>query len=119
MKGIHKPLKMVFIQFKALKILVFLVIFINTKIFTMKMPSTIVTRGGQITLTKDVREKLGIREGDMIIVNVVGDRIVASKRDPSVFEKHHHFLPDNFPKILKEMRGGSFENRLKRLGIIQ
>ena len=81
------------------------------------MPETIVTRGGQVTLTKDIREKLNIKEGDTIIINTIGETAMISKRDSSVFKKHN-FLPDNFEKSLKELRSFSMEDRLKRLKII-
>ena len=80
------------------------------------MGEVIVTRGGQITLTKDVREKLDIREGDTIVVNTMGDIIIAGKRDTEVFEKHD-FLPENFQKTLKKIKS-SPEERLKRFGIV-
>ena len=81
------------------------------------MTEVIVTRGGQVTLTKDIRAKLDIREGDTVMINTIGETAIISKRDPSVFHKHN-FLPDNFEKTLRELRSFSFEERLKRLGII-
>ena len=81
------------------------------------MLETIVTRGGQVTLAKDVREKLKIKEGDTIMINTIGETAVISKRDPSVLKKHN-FLPDNFEKNLKESQTFSMEDRLKRLKII-
>lgn len=78
---------------------------------------TTVTRGSQITLTKEIREKAGIREGDRVMLNVVGNTIVVAKRDPSVFDRVGRFLPDNFEEILKKMRTDDRE-RLKRLGVI-
>ena len=80
------------------------------------MTEVMVTRGGQITLTKDVREKIGVEEGDVMTVNTSGNIILISKKDPSIFEKHD-FLPPNFEKILKKIRN-SPEERLKRFGII-
>ncbi len=80
--------------------------------------TTVVTRGSQITLTKDIREKAGIREGDRVILNVVGNTVVVAKRDPSVFDNIKGFLPENFDEIMKKMRTDSRE-RLKRLGIIK
>ena len=79
------------------------------------MTEVVVTRGGQITLTRDVREKLHISEGDTIIVNTLGETILASKRNPKIFEKHS-FLPENFETVLKKIRS-SPEERLKRFGI--
>ncbi|TAL45684.1 MAG: AbrB/MazE/SpoVT family DNA-binding domain-containing protein [Chitinophagaceae bacterium] len=80
------------------------------------MPEVMVTRAGQITLTKDVRDKLNVKEGDIIIVNVLGNTIIASKRNPAAFEKRD-FLPDDFGKVLKSIRT-SPQGRFKRLGII-
>ena len=81
------------------------------------MPEVIVTRGGQVTLTKDVRTKLRIQEGDTVIINTIGDTAIISKRDASVFNKHN-FLPENFDKTLSELRSFSPEERMKRLGIL-
>ncbi len=82
------------------------------------MSKTIVTRGNQITLTKEVREKTGIREGDVLIMNLVGDTITVTKRNPKAFE-NRGFLPANFDKVLKDIRKFSWEKRFKRLGIIE
>ncbi len=79
--------------------------------------TAVVTRGSQITLTKEVREKVGIAEGDRIILNVVGNTITVTKRDPSVFRKLKGFLPDNFEETLKKTRTDE-RKRLKELGII-
>lgn len=81
------------------------------------MPEVIVTRGSQITLTKEVREKMKVKEGDIIILNVIGDVLLASKRDPKILRKVSNFLPENFDKILKSIRSNP-EERLRRLGII-
>lgn len=74
------------------------------------------TRGGQITLTKDIREKLDIAEGDTLIVNTIGETALVSKKDIRVFEKHG-FLPENFDKILESIRKFSLSERLRQLGI--
>ncbi len=81
------------------------------------MTEVIVTRGGQITLTRDVREKMRIHEGDLVSIHVLGDIAMVSKRNLAVFEKHD-FLPENFTKTLKEIRTFSWDKRLKKLGII-
>ncbi len=80
------------------------------------MTEVMITRGGQITLTKDVRQKLNVREGDTVLINVLGDSAMVSKRDPNAFNKHN-FLPENFSKTLKRIRTFSMEERLHRLGI--
>ena len=79
---------------------------------------TIVTRGGQITLTKGIREKMKIREGDKVILNIVGDTVMVSKRDPNIFDKFNDFLPERFDKTLAKIRSDERE-RLKKLGIIE
>lgn len=79
--------------------------------------TSVVTRGSQITLTKEVREKVGIAEGDRVIMNVIGNTVVVSKKDPSIFRKLKRFLPDNFEEILDKTRTDDRE-RLKKLGII-
>lgn len=80
------------------------------------MPQVVVTRGCQITLTKDVREKLGIREGDVVTVNTLGDMAIITKRDPSVWRKAGGFLPEDFEEVLAKSRASALE-RLRRLGI--
>jgi AbrB family looped-hinge helix DNA binding protein len=42
----------------------------------MKMPTTKVTRHGQITLPASVRERLGIEEGDLVEIDVEDERAV-------------------------------------------
>ena len=48
------------------------------------MEDTIVTRGNQITLTKGVREKLSIREGDKLVLNIEGGLLMISKKLRSI-----------------------------------
>lgn len=72
-----------------------------------------VTRGSQITLTKDVREKLGIEEGDKLNLNVIGDQVMITRKDPEAFETTG-FLGKDFEASMKEMRKDSTE-RLKEL----
>jgi AbrB family looped-hinge helix DNA binding protein len=42
----------------------------------MNMPTTKVTRHGQITLPASVRERLGIEEGDLVEIDVEDERAV-------------------------------------------
>lgn len=81
------------------------------------MPQVVVTRGSQITLTKDVRDKLGIREGDTVVVNTMGGVAIIAKRDPNVWRQLGGFLPPNFEDTLRRLRSDSAE-RLRRLGIV-
>ena len=82
------------------------------------MSEVVVTRNGQITLTKTIREKLNIREGDVVILNTMDNLIIVAKRDPSIFDKALDYLPDNFPKILSQIRKNA-EERFKKLGITE
>ena len=82
------------------------------------MEETIVTRSSQITLTKEIREKLHIKEGDRLVLNIQGNVLMVSKKDSKVFDKIESFLPDKFEDILKKMRFDARE-RLKRFGITQ
>ena len=79
---------------------------------------TIVTRGSQITLTKGIREKMQIKEGDRVILNIQGGVLIVSKRDSKVFDDFEDFLPERFEKTIKKIRSDEKE-RLKRLGIIE
>lgn len=81
------------------------------------MAEVTVTRNHQVTLTKDVRDKLGIREGDKVIVNVLGDVALITKRDPDTFRDAASFLPEDFESTLSEMRGDTDE-RLRDLGLV-
>ena len=78
----------------------------------------IVTRGSQITLTKTEREKVDIKEGDKVIINVLKDTILISKKNPKIFDTFDSFLPSNFENTLKKLRRGE-RDRLKRMGVIE
>lgn len=82
------------------------------------MPETTVTRGSQITLTKEIRDKLRIKEGDRVVLNVSGDILMVSKKNSKVFDKVGDFLPERFDRILRKIRSDERE-RLKRLGITE
>ena len=80
--------------------------------------STIVTRGNQITLTRNIRENLHIKEGDRLTLNTQGGILMISKRDSKVFDDFKEFLPQRFDSTLKKLRSDERE-RLKRLGIVE
>ena len=79
---------------------------------------TVVTRGNQITLTKEIREKLHIQEGDRLILNIQGGVLMVSKKNSKVFDDFEEFLPERFEIILKKIRFDEKEI-MKRLGIIE
>jgi AbrB family looped-hinge helix DNA binding protein len=80
------------------------------------MAKVTVTRGSQITLTRAVREKLGIKEGDVVTVNTLGGLAVIAKQDPAAWRRAKEFLPERFERTLERIRSDSSE-RLKRLGL--
>lgn len=77
------------------------------------MTEVTVTRGSQITLKKGVREKLGIEEGDTVTVNVNGDQIIITKKDPEAFETEG-FLSEDFEKVMEDVRKDSTD-RLEKV----
>ncbi len=81
------------------------------------MTEVVVTRHGQITLTKELREELGIKEGDKVIVNKENGFAIISKKDISVWDRLGDFLPDNFEKVLEKIRSDSTK-RFKAVGLI-
>jgi len=75
-----------------------------------------VTRNAQITIPKDVREALGIEEGDRVIVRVEGDRAVIEKVSEDVWSNCTDFLPEDFSGVLEKLRRDS-RNRFRRMGL--
>ena len=60
-----------------------------------------VTRRGQVTIPKSIREALGIREGDLIEVSLEGGRVVLSK--PGIPEPGEPVGPEEYERILEEL----------------
>ena len=60
------------------------------------MVEVVVTRNGQITLTKEIREKLGIVEGDQIVINLIENSALISKKDALAAGRFFIFLPSTF-----------------------
>lgn len=74
------------------------------------------TRNTQITIPKEIREKLGIRVGDKIEVDIEDDKVVVRKIKPSLVE-YRDFLPIGFDRVLEKIRKDS-TGRLRRLGVV-
>ncbi len=75
-----------------------------------------VTRNAQVTIPKEVREALGITEGDRVTVRVEGNRVVLERIAEDVWSDCTGFLPEDFEKVLEKLRRDSRE-RFKRLGL--
>jgi AbrB family looped-hinge helix DNA binding protein len=82
-----------------------------------KMSSVTVTRHSQVTIPKEIREAVGITEGDTVKMSVEGDKIVIEKASEDIWEDCTDFLPADFEKILTTMRTDSTK-RFKRLGLV-
>jgi AbrB family looped-hinge helix DNA binding protein len=82
------------------------------------MASVTVTRHSQVTIPKEIREAVGIEEGDKVKMKIVeGNKIMIEKADKEVWRDCTDFLPEDFEKVLASLRSDS-TNRFKRLGLI-
>lgn len=78
---------------------------------------TIVTRAGQITLSKDIRDALGITIGTPLEVNRVGSTILIEKKDAKYWDKAGKILPEDFESTLRLLRRGA-DVRLREQGML-
>lgn len=84
----------------------------------IEMASVTVTRHSQVTIPKEIREAVGIAEGDKVIMRVIeGGKIVIEKADKEVWRDCTDFLPEDFEKVLASLRSDS-TGRFKRLGLV-
>ncbi len=82
------------------------------------MTSVTVTRHSQVTIPKEIREAVGIVEGDKVKMKVVdGDKIMIEKANQEAWKDCTDFLPEDFEKILASLRSDS-TTRFKRLGLV-
>ncbi|MHA1379472.1 MAG: AbrB/MazE/SpoVT family DNA-binding domain-containing protein [Candidatus Helarchaeota archaeon] len=81
------------------------------------MSKITITRNYQITIPKEIREKLNLSLGEKVSIHLEGEKIIIQKLSDEIWEDCGDFLPDNFEKILDKLRSNSTE-RFKRLGII-
>lgn len=74
------------------------------------MPTSKVTRKGQITIPQEIREALGISEGDMVEVSLAGGKVELRRVAPwaelaGSLRERAHLVPDDEPHL----RGSSEE----------
>ncbi len=82
------------------------------------MASVTVTRHSQVTIPKDIREAVGIVEGDKVVMKVVeGKKILIEKADEAVWDECTDFLPPDFEKLMASLRTDS-RDRFRRLGLV-
>jgi AbrB family looped-hinge helix DNA binding protein len=79
------------------------------------MPVVKITRNYQLTIPKSIRERLGLKEGDIVEIYQEEDKIIIKKLEK--IEDIRDFLPKDFDDVLKKMRTDSV-SRLKRLGVL-
>ena len=82
----------------------------------MKLSKTKITRNYQITIPKEIREKLKLRLGEKVTIRLEGDKIIVQRILDDVWDDCTDFLPENFEKILESLKEDSIK-RFKRLGI--
>ncbi|EEB74134.1 AbrB/MazE/SpoVT family DNA-binding domain-containing protein [Thermococcus sp. AM4] len=68
------------------------------------MSITKVTRNYQITIPAEIRKALGIREGELLEVNIEGDRIVLRrfKRERKRLKLGRNVTPEEIEKSIEE-----------------
>lgn len=71
-----------------------------------------VTRNSQVTIPKEIRKKVGIKEGDRVEVTVEGNGVLIRKIE---MEDITDFLPKNFEEMITRKDSRS---RLRELGVI-
>jgi len=78
------------------------------------------TRNGQITIPKEIREKLGIKKGTPLQVNLAGNTILIIKSSPEYWKNFRGgFLPKDFEETYRKIReSGDIRKRFKQLGVI-
>jgi AbrB family looped-hinge helix DNA binding protein len=82
------------------------------------MASVTVTRHSQVTIPKEIREAVGITEGDKVQMKIVdGNKIMIEKADTETWKDCTNFLPEDFEKMLKSLHTDSTK-RFKRLGLV-
>lgn len=81
------------------------------------MVKVTVTRNTQITIPKEIREKLGIRIGDKVEIDIEDEKVVVRKIKPSLME-YRDFLPPGYDLVLEKIRKDSTE-RLRKLSVVQ
>ena len=60
-----------------------------------------VTRKGQVTIPKEIRDRLSIKEGDYLIVTVENEKIVFRKIEPP--EPGEPVGKEKYERIIKEL----------------
>nr|MDO8119023.1 AbrB/MazE/SpoVT family DNA-binding domain-containing protein [Candidatus Sigynarchaeota archaeon] len=81
------------------------------------MAKTIITRNYQITIPKEIREKLNLKLGESLHMHMEDEKIIIERLNENVWDENADFLPDNFVAIQEKLREDATE-RFRRLGIL-
>jgi AbrB family looped-hinge helix DNA binding protein len=85
------------------------------------MPTSKVTRKGQITIPQEIREALGIREGDMVEVSLAGGKVELRRVAPwgelaGSLGDRAHLVPGGEPQLRGAAEAAWAEEASERLG---
>jgi AbrB family looped-hinge helix DNA binding protein len=72
-----------------------------------------VTRHSQVTIPKEIREAVGITDGDRVKMKVVEGKIIIEKANEETWKDCTNFLPEDFEKLIRSQRADS-TNRMLR-----
>lgn len=68
------------------------------------MPASTLTRKGQVTIPKAIRERLGIREGEKVFFVLRGDEVVLRALRGDILELKGSVKPSAHPEDFEAMR---------------
>ena len=68
------------------------------------MPASTLTRKGQVTIPKDIRDRLGVRQGEKVLFVVRGDEIVLKALRGNILELKGSIKPSAHPEDFEAIR---------------
>lgn len=69
------------------------------------------TKKGQVTIPKDIRNKLGLKRGDMVEFSIKDEECIIKKKKASGIDKWLGALGKGFTdEFIEEIRGDRFDN---------
>jgi AbrB family looped-hinge helix DNA binding protein len=85
------------------------------------MPTSKVTRKGQVTIPQDIRETLGIREGDTVQIVLENDRVTLRRVVPwaelaGSLRHLAHLVPDDEAELKELIEAAWTSEAVERLG---
>ena len=68
------------------------------------MPESIMTRKGQVTIPKDIRDRLGVKEGEKVLFVVRGHEIILKVVKGSILDLRGSVRPTTRPEDFDKVR---------------